>query len=149
MKNTVLLFSLVLFTLIGQQSYAVNSMILDVAKSTPELILENLNSEEIFNMNRKEIEQVIGKRLKWKDRGGLMLAKYKINRAFKKGFDVNQVDQMMGAGDFNFSIVGFLLGFFLSLLGILLAWIFFGNSGLKSSVFGALFNALLIWLAVR
>ena len=58
MKNTVLLFSLLLFTLIGQQSYAVNSMILDVAKSTPELILENLNSEEILNMNRKEIERL-------------------------------------------------------------------------------------------
>lgn len=58
MKNTVLLFSLLLFTLIGQQSYAVNSMILDVAKSTPELILENLNSEEILDMNRKEIERL-------------------------------------------------------------------------------------------
>lgn len=58
MKNTVLLFSLLLFTLIGQQSYAVNSMILDVAKSTPELILKNLNSEEILNMNRKEIERL-------------------------------------------------------------------------------------------
>lgn len=149
MKKSIFLFSLVLFTLIGQQSYAVNSMIMEVSKSTPELILENLNAEEILNMNRKEIEQVIGKRIKLKDRGGLMLAKYKINRAFKKGFDVNQIDQMMGAGDFDFSIIGFLLGFFLSLLGILLAWIFFGTSGLKSSVFGALFNALLIWLAFR
>ena len=149
MTKSVFLFSFELFTLFGQQNYAINSMMMEVAKSTPELILENLNSEEILNMNSKEIEQVIGKRLKFKDRGGLMVAKYKINRAFIKGFDVNQVDQMMGAGDFNFSIVGFLLGFFLSLLSILLAWIFFGNSGLKYSVFGALFNALLIWLAIR
>jgi len=131
-------------------SYAVRPASTDDSdKAAYDMMRESLTVTQIANMGRKEIEQVIGRKLTLKERGGLILGKHRINHLVKKGMDAEQIEAALAMGDFDFNIWGFLLGFFLSLLGILIAWIIFGSSGLKSSVFGALFNALLVWLALR
>lgn len=136
--------SVFLLMLIQTSSYAVNKTIVD--QDIFNVMMTTLTVDQIANLERKEIEQQIGRKFKLTERAGLILGKYKIKRLFKKGLKSNEVKSQVSRGDFSFSIVGFLLGFFLSLLGILLAWIFFGTKGLKSAAFGALFSILLVWL---
>ena len=112
-------------------------------------MMSQLSPQQIIDLDRNEIEAVIGNKLTLKERGGLILGKYKINRLLKKGFSEDQVRNQMGRGDFSFSIWGFLLGFFLPLLGILIAWLIWGKKGLKSAIIGSLFGLLLGWLGYR
>ena len=143
-------FSLLFALFFVTSSYAVTTVTTDNGdKGAYQLMRETLTIDQIASMDRKEIEQAIGRKLTLKERGGLVLGKHRINYLSKKGYDAKQINGILALGDFDFNIWGFLLGFFLSLLGILIAWLVFGSSGLKSSVFGALFNALLVWLAFR
>ncbi len=138
--------SLFLFLSLYTSSYAVHTTVKHAGDDIFIQMMDQLSMDQIANMDRKEIEQQIGRKFKLTERAGLVLGKYKINRLFKKGLKAQEVKQQMGRGDFSFSIGGFLLGFFLSLIGVLLAWLFWGRKGLKSAIFGAIFNILLIWL---
>jgi len=149
MKLKLTLLSLIFIMLFSSTGiFAVNSVNSDdhITKKKPtfELIKENLNVDEIQEFDMDEIEDRIGKKLKWKEKQGLQTLKWKIKRWKKDGLTNEEIDAKLDAGAFSFNFLGFLLGFFLSLIGVLIAWLVWGGEGLKSSLIGLVFNLLLI-----
>lgn len=145
LKTSLSILFLLVFLCNGNAVYTITSVDQDIfSKMRSELTVEQINDMKIV-----EIEQHIGKKFKLTEKAGLFLGKYKINRLLRKGHSAEEVEKMLAKRDFSFSILGFLLGFFLSILGILIAWLIWGKVGLKSAAFGAIFNLLLIWLARR
>lgn len=140
-----------LFLLIlGYNAHAVNKLAGDpVEKESYAAITQSIEIADITDYSLKEIQAKSGKKFSLKEKVGFLFAKSKVKRLKKKGYSQEEINSIMSAGDFKFSFIGFILGFFLSLLGLVLAWIFFGTTGLKSAAFGMIFSALLVWLAVR
>jgi len=72
-------------------------------------VTDQLTESDILTLSSKEIEQKIGKKLKFKEKVALKIAKKNIKRvkAGKKPFDG----------------IGFILGLFLGLIGVLIAYL--------------------------
>jgi len=90
-------------------------------------VTDQLTENDILNLSSKEIEQKIGKKLKFKEKVALKIAKKNIKRvkAGKKPFDG----------------IGFILGLFLGLIGVLVAYLVLEEErpgAGRSSLFGLL-----------
>lgn len=144
-------FVVLLILFLGINSYAVNSISGDPTNDEDSYssITNSIEISEISEYSLKEIQKVTGTKFSLKEKAGFLYAKTKVKKLKRKGYSNQDINNIMAAGDFTFSFVGFILGFFLSLLGLILAWIFFGTTGLKSAAFGMIFSAILLWLAVR
>ena len=145
LKTSLSFFFLLVFIVTGNTVSTIDLTDQDIFST----MRSELTVEQINDMTTVEIEKHIGKKFKLTEKAGLFLGKYKINRLLRKGYSSEEVEKMLARRDFSFSILGFLLGFFLSVIGILIAWLIWGRVGLKSSAFGAIFNLFLIWLARR
>ncbi len=67
--------------------------------------------------------------------------KYKLSHG---DYEANNMPHSAGG----FSFLAFILGFFLSLLGVLISWILWGRKGLVSSLYGFLFSFILVVLGL-
>ena len=134
-----ILFSL-FFVFQSSTSYAVIAV-----KDAPQrqFLQENFgvsNVEAFVNMTPKEIAAARGKQLKLRDKIVLKLAQKKIKKHLKKGTSVD-VEEIYETADKSFNIGGFLLGFFLSIIGVLIA-LLFGKNAFRSSLIGLLCGAI-------
>jgi len=105
------------------------------------------NIQDFLNLNLADIAKTTGKKLSLKDKVVLKLAQRKIKKKIKKGesFDVKTDYENASR---NFNVGGFLLGFFIPVLGSLLA-ILFGGDAFRSSLLGLLcFIIVLIIIAL-
>jgi len=110
--------------------------------------MEDLTVAEFANMKPREIQQRTGQKMKFKERLALRLVQKKIKRQLRKG---ERIDEMPAIGD-SFNIIGFLLGLFLGLIGMLIAYLL-ERSGdapgaFESSIYGALILLGIILLSV-
>ena len=100
--------------------------------------------EQIINLTPKDYKKITGKKMRFSQKLALKWAQHKIKVKTKKGFPVNleELNQDIDASDFSF--VGFLLGFFLSIFGVLLAYLIGERRKIKWSWYGFAFGAVII-----
>lgn len=110
---------------------------------------QNLSAEEFLALTPKEIKKNTGKKLRFKEKVALKIAQTTLKRNLKKakkGKDVTGTKKM------TFHIGGFLLGFFLGLIGVLIAYLVLEDKDAgKSSLIGlgaALVLIILLTVAV-
>ena len=107
------------------------------------LILEKMSIDEVLKSSMKEIQMETSTKLSFRDKVFLFTHKGKIKKAKKAGLNEAELQSMMEHSSREFSLVAFLLGFFLSLIGVLIAYVFMKNSKAKSSWYGLLTSALI------
>ena len=78
--------------------------------------------EQIINLTPKKYKNLTGKKMRFGQKLSLKYVQYKIKKQVKRGQPVNmlQVNQDIDATDFSFA--GFLLGFLLSIFGVMIAY---------------------------
>lgn len=111
------------------------------------IILDEMSMSEILASSNKEIQKKTATKLSFRDKVFLFTHKGKIQKAKKAGADEAALKSMMEHSSKEFSLIAFLLGFFLSLIGVLIAYIFMKNSKAKSSWYGLLTSAIIGLLA--
>lgn len=94
------------------------------------------NIQAFLNLNPVDIAKTTGKKLNFKEKIVLKLTQRKIKKKIKKGASFNIKTEYENASG-NFNVGGFLLGFFIPVIGSLLA-ILFGGNAFKSSLLGLL-----------
>jgi len=125
MKYLVKLFFMSLVLTLSVQGFSAVSVAPSKAKEVK--LTDQLTESDILSLSSKEIEQKIGKKLKFKEKVALKVAKKNIKRikAGKKPFDG----------------IGFILGLFLGLIGVLVAYLVLEEDrpgAGRSSLFGLL-----------
>ena len=100
---------------------------------------------EFLSISPKQYRGISGEKLKFKDRFLLKFAQKSLKRQLKNGDTISFED-----ASYDFSVGGFLLGFFLGLLGVLIALLLFPNNVFRSSLLGllCLIIALLVGLVI-
>ena len=81
-----------------------------------------------------------------RDRLVLRGVQYQVHRKVKKGEDFN-LEELYSLEDRDFSFGGFLLGFFLGLIGLLIA-LLFGRNAVRSALYGMICNAIIILIGI-
>ncbi|MBL7818171.1 MAG: hypothetical protein JNL70_24385 [Saprospiraceae bacterium] len=74
----------------------------------------------------KDYQKMVGKRLTWQDKIVFHFAKRELMKD-SKTVDRETLERAVGSGRSEFNLLGFLLGFILSILGVLIALLFGGN----------------------
>jgi len=113
------------------------------------LMLQEMSVDEILDSSNKEIENKISSKFTFRDKVFLLTHKRKISKAIKEGKSEEEIKTMMEHGSKEFSLIAFLLGFFLSIIGVLIAYIFMKNSKAKwawTGLLASLLVGLLVWL---
>lgn len=135
MKNLSLSLVLCFVVIFINNSYA------SIAVQTTPNGAYALSPKDIQDLSMKEIRAKIGHKLNWKEKIGIQLVKHKLLKAEKiSGVEGSQ-------GDF---WGGFILGFFLPLLGILVALMIDSNNGklIGGAAAGTLVCALIALIAL-
>ena len=131
MKNQLklTLFFLLTILFVSQNSFSVNKKVIPSNTAIEKIgevdlsAIQDMNLQDFLNMSAKEIGKKRGKKLKFKERIALGLAKRKIKKALKKGKSEEEIKEMLASGGGDFHVGGFLLGFLLGLIGVLIAYI--------------------------
>ena len=103
--------------------------------------------QQFLKLTPKKYYELTGKKMKLSQKISLKLAQWKIKRMLKKGKTVDLVAMTTkkGIDTSDFNIAGFLLGFFLSLIGVLIAYLIDDEAIIKWAWLGAGLSAIL-WL---
>ncbi len=104
------------------------------------------NIQDFLSLSIADINRTTGKKLTFKDKVVFKLTQRKIKKNIKKGTFFNAKTEYENATN-NFNVGGFMLGFFLGPIGVLLA-ILFGGNALKSSLLGFLCLIIAIVIVV-
>lgn len=131
MKHLSKLFLMSLILTLSVQGFSAVSVAPSKAKEKIK-VTDQLTESDILTLSSKEIEQKIGKKLKFKEKVALKVAKKNIKR--------------VKAGKKPFNGLGFVLGLVLGLIGVLIAYLVLEEDrpgAGKSSIFG-----MLAWLAL-
>ncbi len=119
-------------------------------ESTPSLthVPSSFTIEQIINLTPKEYKNVTGKKMRFGQVLSLKYVQHKIKKQIKQGEPVNvqMVNQDIDATDFSFA--GFLLGFLLSIFGVLIAYLIGDRRKIKWSWYGFGFGAIIILLVL-
>jgi len=104
------------------------------------------NIHDFLELSPADIAETTGKKLNLKEKVIFKLTQRKINKKIRKGIFFNTKTEYENATN-NFNVGGFMLGFFLGPIGVVLA-ILFGGNALKSSLLGFLCLIIAIAIAV-
>jgi hypothetical protein len=98
---------------------------------------------DILTLSVKDMETKMGRKMSWKEKGAFKYAKFKFQRAEKKG---KLAAEFAKSSDGSIGI-GFALGFLLGLIGVLIAYIAFKDESqtIKGSWYG-MGAALLLYI---
>ena len=108
--------------------------------------LNDLLVKRFLELTPKQYEELTGKDMKLSQKLSFKLAQWKIKRMLKKGKTVDLMAmRQKGIDTSDFNIAGFLLGFFLSLIGVLIAYLIDDEAIIKWAWLGAGLSAIL-WL---
>ncbi len=110
-----------------------STIIVGEEEAKTETVYKNLTKDDILTMSNKELSQKMGKKLRLKDKLILGMVKRSLKKAEKKG--------RTGKKGGKFEWRGFLLGFFLGLIGVILAYVWLNKEydySARSAWFGLL-----------
>ncbi|MCB0656221.1 MAG: hypothetical protein KDC57_08805 [Saprospiraceae bacterium] len=98
----------------------------------------NITVAEYSQMRIKDLQELSGHKLKWQEKVSFKLTQRAIKKKLRRGeaFDFD------ASSSYRFNIGGFLLGFFLGVVGVLLS-LLFGRNAFRSSLIG-----LLCWVII-
>ena len=117
-----------------------------IREKVKDYAFEHLTTEQFLSLRPKDIRSISGKRVTLKERIVLKIVQQKIRKALKQETEIN-LSSAHAEADRNFNVGGFLLGFFFSLVGVLIA-ILFGGNAVRSALLGALCGFLVALIAV-
>jgi hypothetical protein len=104
--------------------------------------------QDFLNLTPKKYYELTGKKMKLSQKISLKLAQAKVKKMLRKGKTVDLVSlTKKGIDTSDFNIAGFLLGIFLFLIGVLIAYLIGGDDLIKWAWLGAGLIAIL-WLLV-
>ena len=102
----------------------------------------NMTYKEFLSFSSKDYFELKGTKMSFKQRMALRMAQRNLKKEIKNNsIDENSImnyDEAMGNGESSFKIGGFLLGFFLGLIGVGLAYIFSSDSDFIKSTWKGL-----------
>ena len=108
--------------------------------------LNDLLVKRFISMTPREYEKLTGKEMKLSQKISFKLAQSKIKRMLRKGQTVDLLSMTKkGIDTSDFNIAGFLLGFFLSLIGVLIAYLIDDEEIIKWAWLGAGLS-LILWI---
>lgn len=108
--------------------------------------LNALLVQQFLKLTPEKYYELTGKKMKLSQKISLKLAQWKVKRMLKKGKTVDLMAmRQKGIDTSDFNIAGFLLGFFLSLIGVLIAYLIDDEAIIKWAWLGAGLSAIL-WL---
>jgi hypothetical protein len=140
LRLTFILLGLLLLT--STSSLAVHTPTIKSSETKGlKLAMQSLTVDDIINLKRKEIELKLGTKLKFKERIALVLVKKKVKRAKRKGINGEELVSALASDETkHHGFVGFLLGFFLVVWGVIIAYLAFekGDKGRKWAWIGFL-----------
>ena len=143
----VLSFSLLFF----QRAYSIHSKpILNQEKSSIELINDQLPIDDMLEKDMPQIEEQIREKFTLKERFFLKFAQKNRHR-IKKRKNLNDVKKVKPEGDFILNPIGFFLGMFLLIFGVLIVYLFVKKDkkqARKSAWIGFLGMVLLFFLVL-
>ncbi|MCB0601041.1 MAG: hypothetical protein KDC28_07435 [Saprospiraceae bacterium] len=151
MKTRVLELSiafLLFVLLLPYSSLAVNSRRFVPPTALEQYALDpslNISVAQFADLSIKDLQNMSHRKLRLEDKLAFKLTQRAIKKKIKEGKAYNFDD----APNYRFNIGGFLLGFFLGIVGVLLA-LLFGRNAFRSSLIGLLcwVIILLIWFLV-
>jgi hypothetical protein len=152
MKRNLLYLLMVSVCLVTLQPARAISSSMPVVPSGTEPAVKSTNPfndllvKKFLELSPREYEKLTGKDMKLSQKISFKLAQWKIKRMLKKGKTVDLMSMAKkGIDTSDFNIAGFLLGFFLSLIGVLIAYLIDDEAMIKWAWLGAGLS-LLIWL---
>ena len=91
---------------------------------------------DLSNINVKEFETLTGRHLNFFDRLGFKLAQKKLRKSINADgtIDNKRLNKLLAEGETGFHLGGFALGFFLGLIGVLLAYVVFNDDKKKNRI---------------
>jgi hypothetical protein len=102
--------------------------------------------QQFLSLTPKKYQELTGRKMSLPQKISLKLAQMKVKKMLKQGKKVDLLAMSKkGVNTSDFNIAGFLLGFFLSLLGVLIAYLLDNEAIIKWAWIGAGIS-LLIWL---
>jgi hypothetical protein len=147
MKSLILSFSLIFaFLLIPQITSAIVVVNPKVEKLYGFNVQKlNLNATDILKLDAKTIETKTGQKLSLKQKAALKVAKWQVELMKKMGKSDAQIMRSIDKPKFKFHWPGFLLGFFLSIFGVLIAYMIFdGRDAGISSIIGFSLSTIIL-----
>lgn len=140
---------------ISGTSLPVSSLIVPESTPAPEVnpidkpidpAMNALLVQQFLKLTPQKYFELTGKKMKLSQKISLKLAQWKVKRMLKKGKTVDLMAmRQKGIDTSDFNIAGFLLGFFLSLIGVLIAYLIDDEAIIKWAWLGAGLSAIL-WL---
>lgn len=127
---------LVMFVFISQAS-AVHNPVFEQQDAISNYLDQNeVSGQDFLSLKLKEVKKATNQKIKLKDRIVFNLTKFKVAKELKNNAELDAATYYkVAAGSFN--IGGFLLGFFLPIIGNLIA-LLFGRNAFRSSLIGTL-----------
>ena len=145
-KSISILFFVILFI---SQTINTKAVVRTDVMTENNFLMEKFGTVDVdtfANMSLKEVAAKTGKKLKLRDKIVLKLAQKQIKKNLKKGKPIN-AEEIYTTSDKRFNLGGFLLGFFFSLLGVLVA-LLFGKNAVRSALLGTLCGLIVVLIAV-
>ncbi len=129
---------IILLFFVSSNLHAVKTAVVTEEKSAMEIYLDmhELDGEDFLNLKAKTIRKATKKKLTLKERIHLKVVKYEMAHQMRKNADFNAEEYYRVAAG-GFSLGGFLLGFFLPIIGSLIA-LLFGWNAFRWSLIGTL-----------
>lgn len=109
---------------------------------------QTLSAQSFVQLSPAEFELSQNKHLTWKEKLVFKYTKRQVKKLMAKGDQVENATDLYYRNNGRFNLGGFLLGFFLGLIGVLIA-ILFGGNAVRSALIGCLclvIVALIWWL---
>ncbi|MEL6671090.1 MAG: hypothetical protein AAFR61_02830 [Bacteroidota bacterium] len=135
---------------LGLQAGENHSSFPEPAVNTPTLDLSEMDIEAFMALTPKAIKQARGAKVTLRERIVLRMAQNEVRKKLRKGEEV-QLEALYKETASDFSFGGFLLGFFLGIIGVLIA-LLFGKKAVRSALYGMvtqLIIGLIAWVASR
>lgn len=107
---------------------------------------EHFTPEGFVEANFNDLEEAIGQDLSFREKVVVKITQKTLKKELRKG-KKSDLDESYRDNNRRFSVGGFLLGFFLGLIGCLIALLFGGNA-FRSSLLGLLCWAIIVVIAL-
>ena len=103
---------------------------------------------EFLAMTPKKYTEISGKKMSLPEKISLKLAQRKVRNMLRKGKEVDLLSVKKRMDTSNFSIIGFLLGLILSLIGVLFAYLTHDDTVIRWAWIGAGVGAIIILISL-
>lgn len=107
---------------------------------------EHFSPDGFVKADFRDLEEAIGQNLSFREKVVVKITQHTIKKELRKG-KKSDLDESYRDNNRRFSVGGFLLGFFLGLIGCLIALLFGGNA-FRSSLLGLLCWVLVVVIAL-